>query len=226
MRIYLSKTLVLVYKDLLVEMKTKEMLTTMLAFSTMVIIILNFALPSYSVSEFKEIFPGLLWITFVFAGILGLNQSFAFERESNSIKGVLQTPIDWSAIYLGKTISNYIIILSVELLTLLVFIALFNLTWIIEYLPKIVLVILVGTFGFISVGTLLSAITSSSRLQTMILPVLLFPVILPILVGSVEATQLAITGGGDYIPWIQLLIAYAVIFFTASILTFNYVMGE
>ncbi|WGI17467.1 heme exporter protein CcmB [Methanonatronarchaeum sp. AMET-Sl] len=226
MKDYFSKTLQLAYKDLLIEIKTKEMITSMAAFSAIVIIILNFAVTENLSNNYSEMFPGLLWITYIFAAILGLNQSFAFERESGAIKGVLLTPIDWSAIYIGKTISNYIIILSVELLTLIFFIFLFNLTGVITALPKILLVIIVGTFGFVSVGTLLSAITSSSRLQTMILPVLLFPIIIPVVIGSVEATTIALNNGENYLPWIQMLSAYAVIFFTASILTFNYVMGE
>ncbi|RZN62220.1 heme exporter protein CcmB [Methanonatronarchaeum sp. AMET6-2] len=219
---YITKTLLLVKKDLLIEIKTKEMLTSMAAFSAIIIVLLNFA---FTETQNLEFFPGLLWITFIFAAILGLNQSFAFERESNSLQGVLLSPVSWSAVYLSKTISNFILILAIELFTLTAFIFLFNLPGVTNSLPAILLVIIVGTFGFVSVGTLLSAITASSRIQTIILPVIMFPVILPVVIGSVEATHLAITGGEEYYIWIRMLLAYAVIFFTTSILTFEYIMG-
>ncbi len=214
----------IVSKDLTRELRTKENLSAMLVFSLLVLIIFNFAFELKGV-DLATLGPGVLWVAFSFSGILGLGRSFAAERDQGSLDGILLAPGDRGAIVIGKAIANFIFISMMEAVTLPLFIILFNvsLTW----LPLVGYIVL-GTIGFAVVGTLLSAIAAATRLREVMLPVLLFPVIVPLLVAAVK-----ITGGAlearpfdEYAGWFNLLVAYDVIFFVVALLSFEYVVEE
>ncbi|PTD93458.1 heme ABC transporter permease [archaeon SCG-AAA382B04] len=221
---YLKKVQSIVWKDIIIELRMKEMLNTMLIFSILVILISSFAFGTFNQEMTQSIAPGVLWIAFTFAGMLGLGRSFISEKDRGCLQGMMLAPTDWSAIYIGKTIANLIFMSIMEILTLIVFVVLFNFGQIITSPLKFVLITIVGTFGFVSVGTLLSAVSVNTKTREMLLPVLLFPVIVPIIIGAVEATLSIITANGQFWGWVRILVAYDIIFFTVSALSFNYVI--
>lgn len=221
---FLKKTFSIVWKDILIELRMKEMLNTMLLFSILVIVISSFAFDATRSDLIQDLAPGVLWIAFVFAGMLGLGRSFISEKDRGCLEGMMLAPTDWSAIYIGKTIGNLIFMLIMETFTLLVFVILFGFGEILTQPLSLFLVIILGTFGFVSVGTLLSAISVNSKTREMLLPVLLFPVIIPVIIGVVETTTLLLTNNQGFWGWIRILIAYDIIFFVVSALSFNYVI--
>ncbi len=211
-------------KELAVEWRTKETLSAMLVFALLVLVIFNFAFELQGL-DLKVVGPGVLWVAFSFSGTLGLGRSFAAERDKGSLAGMLLAPVDRGAIFLGKAFANFLFILVMEAVTLPLFVILFNASF--DWFPLIGYVLL-GTMGFAAVGTLLSAIAASTRMREVMLPVLLFPILLPLLVASVKITQGAMQNlrFSDYQGWVNLLAAYNVIFWVVAYLVFEYVVEE
>ena len=214
----------IIAKELAVEWRTKETLSAMLVFALLVLVIFNFAFELQGL-DLKVVGPGVLWVAFSFSGILGLGRSFAAERDKGSLAGMLLAPVDRGAIFLGKAFANFLFILVMEAVTLPLFVILINASF--DWFPLIGYVLL-GTIGFAAVGTLLSAIAASTRMREVMLPVLLFPVLLPLLVASVKITQGAMQNltFSDYQGWVNLLAAYDVIFLVVAYLVFEYVVEE
>ena len=198
----------------------------MLMFGLLVILMFHFAFEPDS-QETERFGPGLLWMTFIFAGILGLNRSFAGERENDSLQGLLMAPTDWGTIFLGKMLANLVFMLIADGVILLCFALFFNF----DLLPRIgwlSLIILLGTLAFVSVGTILSAIAMNTRMSEVMLPVLLIPVALPAVVGAVESTAAVFTDPpGEALGfWLRFLVVYNVIFVTLPFLLFDFVLEE
>jgi len=213
-------------KDLLLEWRSREAITSMGFFSLLVVVLFGFAFQAERIDPGIQA-PGLLWIAFSFSGVLGLHRSFAGEREGGCLQGLLLAPVDRSAIYLGKVLGNLILIGAVEAVTFPIFSILLRVP-ILPGLGSLALVALMGTLGFAEVGTLLSAVSSGSRLREVLLPLILYPVWVPVLIGSVELTGLALTGrplseGGN---WITLLAVYDLIFLGAGLLLFDQLLEE
>lgn len=211
-----------VKKDILAELRTKETLSMMLIFVLLAVFIFNFAF-DLRVENVREVAPGVMWVAFVFAGVLGLNRSFIQEADKGCLDGLLMTPVDRSLIYLGKMLGNLIFMLVVDAIALPVFSVLLNLAlvrW------DIALIVVLGTLGFAGVGTLFSAMTANTRAREVMLPLLLFPVALPLVLAAVKATAGVLDGAslGEVANWLNLLIGYDVIFLTISYLTFDYVV--
>ena len=223
---YFKKVVVLFSKDLKIEFRTKETLNSMFVFGLLVIIVFNFAFDLTRI-ETLEIASGVLWIAFTFSGILGLNRSFSFEKENSAVEGIILAPVDRSAVYLGKLMSNFFLMFLFEIVLLPFFIIFFNLR-IFYDLPVLFLVMILGTGGFVTVGTIFSAISANTRMREIMLPLLLFPVAVPVIIGSVEATSFILLGNSQELlwNWIQRLIGFDVIYFVASFLLFEYVIVE
>jgi len=223
---YFKKVIVLFLKDLKIEFRTKETLNSMFVFGLLVIIVFNFAFDLTRI-ETLEIASGILWIAFTFSGILGLNRSFSFEKENSAIEGIILAPVDRSAIYLGKLMSNFFLMLLFEIVLLPFFIIFFNLR-IFSDLPVLFLVMILGTLGFVTVGTIFSAVSANTRMREIMLPVLLFPVSVPVIIGAVESTSFILLGNNQELlwSWIQRLIGIDIIYFVASFLLFEYVIVE
>jgi len=223
---YFKKVIVLFLKDLKIEFRTKETLNSMFVFGLLVIIVFNFAFDLTRI-ETLEIASGVLWIAFTFSGILGLNRSFSFEKENSAIEGIILAPVDRSAIYLGKLMSNFFLMLLFEIVLLPFFIIFFNLR-IFSDLPVLFLVMILGTLGFVTVGTIFSAVSANTRMREIMLPVLLFPVSIPVIIGAVESTSFILLGNNQELlwAWIQRLIGIDIIYFVASFLLFEYVIVE
>lgn len=218
----LNKVLTIVWKDVIAELRTKEMFSSMFVFALLLLVIFNFSF-ELRVDKVAEVAPGVLWVTFTFAGTLGLNRSLSLEVEQGSLDGLLLAPMERTAIYFGKMVGNLIFISAIEALMLPIFSALFDLNLM---QPALLLTIFLGTLGFAAVGTLLSAMAVNTRAREVMLPVLLFPIILPVVISAVKATAGILDGLplADLAHWLRFLIGFDIIFLVVSYMTFDYVV--
>jgi heme exporter protein B len=221
---YLDAVAAIVWKDLAAEFRSREMLQAMLVFSLLVILIFNFALELDRGTR-ESVAAGLLWVTFIFAGTLGLNRSLAQEKDRGSLDGLLLAPMDRSALFFGKALGNLIFMSVVEIIILPVASVLFDLPLL---QPMLVVVVLLGTVGYASVGTLLASMAINTRGRDMMLPILLFPVTLPLLMAAVRASGniLAANGWDTIVPWLNLLLVYDVIFIAIAFMAFEHLVEE
>ena len=221
---YIKAIGAVVWKDLAAEMRSRELLSAMLVFALLVILIFNFALELDAKTR-SSVTSGVLWVTFAFAGTLGLNRSMAMEKDRGCLDGLLLTPVDRSAIYFGKMIGNLIFMLVVEVIILPVYSVLYSVNLI---HPGLMLVILLGSLGYVAVGTLLATMAVQTRTRDILLPILLFPLAVPVLIAAVRASGGFLAGipWPEILPSINLLIGYDVIFLVASYLVFDYVVEE
>jgi heme exporter protein B len=220
-----KNALILAKKDLYSELKTKQVLATMIIFAGLVILVFSFAFDPEN-NTTKAVIPGIVWVIIVFSGILGLNRSFISEQRNDTIQGLMIAPMDATSIYLGKFFANFAMILIVEVVSVPFLFLLFNFK-ILGSVPLFMLVLFIGSFGFISIGTFLAALSSNSKSSEMLLPLLLFPITSPILIGVVQATRIMLTNIeklSSAMAWIQLISAYDVIFFVLCFLLIEYVM--
>ena len=222
---YIKKTLAIAGKDITAELRTKEMMSAMFVFSLLVIFVFNFAF-DLRAENATVLAPGVLWVAIAFAGMLGLGRSFIIERDRGSLEGLLLAPVDRSAIYFGKLIGNILFIAVVEIVILPLFIVFFNQP--LAIIPALIGVIVLGTIGFAGVGTLFSAMVIHTRARDVLLPILLFPVVIPVLLSAVRLTagildQKPFT---DIQNWLGLLIAFDGIFMAISFMLFEYVVEE
>lgn len=213
-----------IWKDLAAELRSRELLSAMLVFALLVIFIFNFAL-ELDVATRETVTAGVLWVTFAFAGTLGLNRSMAVEKDRGCLDGLLLAPVDRTAIYFGKTIGNLVFMFVVEAIVLPVYSVLYNTNL---FNPGLLLVILLGSVGYVVVGTLLSTMAVQTRTRDVLLPILLFPIIIPVMIGAVRASTyfLQAVPMEDIWPWLNLLIVYDVIFTAIAFMTFDYVVEE
>ena len=221
---FLRKVLAIVHKDIIAELRTKEMLSSMFVFALLVIVIFNFAF-ELRVANVKQVAPGVLWVTFTFAGMLGLNRSFILEKDKGCLEGLLLAPVDRSAIYFGKMLGNLIFMSVVAAIVLPIFWVLFNPPL---FSPALILVIVLGTLGFAGVGTLFSAIAVHTRAREVMLPILLFPIVVPLMIAAVKITGGLLDGRplSEMRNWLNLLVGFDIIFLTVSYMTFDYVVEE
>lgn len=221
---FLRKILAIVRKDIIAELRTKEMFSSMFVFALLVIFIFNFAF-ELRVTNVKQVAPGVLWVTFTFAGMLGLNRSFILEKDKGCLEGLLLAPVDRSAIYFGKMLGNLIFMSVVEAIVLPIFWVLFNPPL---FSPALILVIVLGTVGFAGVGTLFSAIAVHTRAREVMLPILLFPIVVPLMIAAVKITGGLLDGQplSEMRNWLNLLVGFDIIFLAVSYMTFDYVVEE
>lgn len=223
---YLRKVLAIVWKDIVAELRTKEMFSAMFVFAVLVIVVFNFAFDLRVTGErVREVAPGALWVAFAFAGILGLNRAFVAEKDSGCLEGLLLAPVDHTAIYFGKMISTVLFMLVVEALMLPVFTAFFGVNL---FDLGLVLIVVLGTVGFAGVGTILSAMTAQTRSREVLLPILLLPVAAPVLIAAVKATSGILDGQtmAEVALWWQLLLAFDVLFPAVAFMTFDFIVKE
>lgn len=222
---FLKATLAIVQKDLAAELRSRELLSAMLVFSILVILIFNFAL-ELDIKVRQSVTAGVLWTTFAFAGTLGLNRSMAVEKDRGCLDGLLLAPVDRSAIFFGKAISNLAFMLIVEAIVLPLYALLYNETRIFQ--PAFLGVILLGSIGYIAVGTLLSTMTVQTRTRDVLLPILLFPVAIPVLLASVKASGGLLNNAtfAEILSPLNLLIVYDVIFIAVAFMVFDFVVEE
>jgi len=214
----------IVQKDLAAEFRSRELLSAMLVFSLLVILIFNFAL-ELDIKTRQSVTAGVLWTTFAFAGTLGLNRSMAVEKDRGCMDGLLLAPVDRSAIYFGKAISNLAFMLIVEAIVLPVYSVLYNVNL---FRFDLIGVILLGSIGYTAVGTLLAAMSVQTRTRDVLLPILLFPVAIPVLLSAVKASSGLLAGAemSEIMTPINILIVYDVIFIAIAFMVFDFVVEE
>ncbi|WHY65670.1 heme exporter protein CcmB [Neobacillus sp. SuZ13] len=217
--------LLLAKKDLYSELKTKQIMVTQMIFAGLAIVVFSFAFDPAN-NTTKAVIPGVIWVIIVFAGILGLNRSFISEQRNDTMQGLLVAPMEAASIYLGKFLANFTMMLIVELVSIPFLFLLFDFKFY-GSIPYFILVVFLGSFGFIAIGTFLAALAANSKSSEMLLPLLLFPITTPILIGVVQATRIILTNMEKFssaVAWIQLVTAYDVIFFVVCFLLIDYVL--
>ncbi len=221
---FLKAVSAVIWKDLQAEFRSRELFSAMLVFSLLIILIFNFAL-ELDIKTRQSVTSGVLWATFAFAGTLGLNRSMAIEKDRGCLDGLLLAPVDRSAIYFGKMISNLAFMLTVEVIILPVYSVLYNVNL---FQPGLLMVILLGSIGYAGVGTLLAAMSVQTRTRDILLPILLFPVIIPVLLAAVKASNGFLEGVeiSEIILPINLLIVYDIIFISLAFMFFEYIVEE
>ena len=214
----------IVWKDLAAELRSRELLSAMLVFALTVILIFNFALELDAKTR-ATVTSGVLWVTFAFAGTLGLNRSMSMEKDRGCMDGLLLAPVDRAAIYFGKAIGNLVFMLIVEAIVFPVYSILYNTNL---FNPGLILVTLLGSIGYVAVGTLLSAMAVQTRTRDVLLPILLFPVAIPVFIAAVKGSTgfLQALPMEEILPWINILIVYDIIFTAVAFMTFDHVVEE
>jgi heme exporter protein B len=216
--------LTVAWKDLLVERRSKETLNALLFFSLALLFVFQFTLGPDR-ERLASVLPGLLWLGFILSGVLGLGRAFLVEHENDCWEALLLAPGDKSAIYLGKLLGSLALMLVVEALVLALFVVFFNVD-LGPSVPSLALVIALGTVGIAAVGTLFAAMTAQVRARELLFPVLLLPVLVPVLLGTVKATEAlllreALSSVGH---WLTLLIAADLVYLAVGVLTFDVIL--
>lgn len=221
---FLKAVSAVVWKDLAAELRSRELLSAMLVFALMVIFVFNFSLELDAQAR-ASVTTGVLWVTFIFAGTLGLNRSMAVEKDRGCLDGLLLAPVDRTAIYFGKTLANWVFMLIVAAVVLPLYSVLYNVNL---FIPGLLLVILLGTLGYVAVGTLLASMAVQARTRDILLPILLFPVALPLVIAAVRASSGYLTGAAldEIMPYINLLLVFDVVFAAVALITFDYIVEE
>lgn len=221
---FIQAVLAIAWKDLAAELRSRELISAMLVFALLVILIFNFAFKLDARTRMTAT-SGILWVTFTFAGTLGLNRSMAVEKDRGCLDGLLLAPVDRSSIFFGKLLSNLAFMLIMEVIVLPLYSLLYNINL---FNPGLLLVILLGSLGYIGIGTLLAAMAVQTRTRDVMLPILLFPVVIPVVVAAVEASG-ALLQGLDWSEiryWINILLVYDVIFISIAFMVFDFVVEE
>lgn len=217
---------ILIWKDVVIDIRRKENFLSMFLFSLLTLIIFNFSFGD-NPELFQLMVPGVIWVVFLLAGVLGLSKTFIQEVENGCMKGLLMAPIDRGHLFLGKMMSTTLFLSLVQLLTVPLFFLFFDLTLVRQWW-MLVLVMLAGTLGFASLGTLLAAMTATLRGREMLLPILLFPLMTPNLLSVVHITSDIFFGGewSEVWSWWKLLIAFDVIVGIVSYLSFEFILED
>lgn len=221
-RSFFDQVWAILWKDIRCELRSKQTLMGMGLFALLVLVIFNFTF-DLRANNTVAVAPGALWVAFIFASMLGLGRTMAAEREQGSLDRLLLSPVDRKAIYLAKLLGNLLFIGVVELVALPVFALLFNLSL---SGAALIPIVLLGTLGIAAIGTLFSAMAAATRARELLLPILVFPLIVPIVIAAIRLTQDVMAPTMNEPPWLSLMIVFDVIFVSISMLAFQYVIEE
>jgi heme exporter protein B len=215
---FFRQVFVIMAKDLRAEIRTKEAINASLAFALVILLLFSFAFEN-SDESMKDNLGGLLWIVFAFAGTLVLNRSFARELPNDCLDALIAAPISGAALFLGKALANYVLVLGVELVSLPVFGIFYDVRWARQF-PELLLVLLLGTWGLTVIGTMSSALTVNIRLREVMLPMLTYPILVPALLGAMQLTSPLVAGtpiGPETVTWLKMLIGFDAIYTAVSL---------
>ncbi|MCH8816266.1 MAG: heme exporter protein CcmB [Chloroflexi bacterium] len=211
-------------KDLLLELRSRDIVLAIVVFALLVITIFTFAI-ELTPSRSRDVGPGVLWAAVAFAGVLGINRSFAMEAEGDTLDGLMLTPVSRELIFFGKSLANFIFITVAEIVIFPVFEALFNIN---VLRIETIVIALLASIGFSAVGTAFAAVSVRVRSREIMLPLLFLPTVIPLIMAAVESTSVVVNGGSwsGFSAWLQLAIAFDVIFVIASAVLFQFVLEE
>ena len=223
----MSPIAAIVFKDIAIEYKNKEAFSSMVLFGILVVVIFSFAFEGSDRRMLAvSLAPGMLWVAYSFAGILGLNRSLSMETDNDCLQGLLLSPLSRSDLYLGKVAGNFIFTILAELVLLPFFIVLNNLAFDSKLL-WIVGITLLGTLGFVAIGTTLSLISAQTRMKEVLLPVLQIPMTFPVILSAVQATAMVMKDERDGISFpLSLLGVFSTVYLTASYFVFETLVEE
>ncbi|MGD0131198.1 MAG: heme exporter protein CcmB [Bryobacteraceae bacterium] len=214
---FLGQTWAIAAKDLRSEIRGKEAVNASVSFALVILLLFSFAF-DLEPEQIRDIAGGLLWLIFAFAGTLILNRSFARELVNDCLDALLASPVSGAQLFFGKCLANYVLIIIVECISLPVFAIFYNIR-LPQRLALLFLVMLLGTWGITVIGTLFSAMTVNLRLRELMLPTLIYPMLIPALIGAIELSRALITGGplAENMIWFRILVAFNVIFTILSL---------
>jgi len=216
---------IILAKEVRAEFRARELLNTTLVFAFVVIVMFSFAFDP-TAAESRRFGPGLLWIALLFAGSLMLQPSFAREHANDTLDALCLAPVSPFSILLGKIAANFVFLTVCEVVLLPVFAVLYNVS-LLPVLGRLIIVLMLGTFGLTITGTVFSAVAAQARMRELLLPLLLLPVLVPLLLAAVEATAGLLADTPEFQrTWLEILIGFDVIFFTASWLLSDYLLED
>lgn len=216
---------ILLAKELRLEFRTRELLTTTVIFALVVVVLFSYAFEP-TAAESRRYGPGLLWIAFLFAGSLMLNPSFAREQSNDTLDALRMAPVSSFAILLGKMLANLIYMTLAEIVLVPVFAVLYNISFA-GVIGRLALVLVLGTLGLVITGTVFSAVSAHARMRELLLPLLLLPILAPLLIAAVEATASLLADPPEVdTTWIAFLAGFDTVFLTASWLLCDYLVEE
>lgn len=220
----LARARAVAWKDLTTERRTKANFNAVVFFAGLTLLLFGFALGP-DADALRAAAAGVLWLTVLFSGVLAFNRSYQLELESGALETLLLYPGERWSIFVGKLVANLAFVLLVELIVVPIAGILFHVP-LFDPLPGLAVVLILGTFGFVTLGTFYAAMASRLRAREVLLPLLLFPMLIPLLVGAVEATKALLVGDpmGDANAWVRLLGAFDIIFLVAAVLAFEHVI--
>ncbi len=223
---YLRQVWALAAKDLRVELRTRERFAAMGAFVVLTAVLFNYAVDR-TVVQPREIASGLIWMIIILGGLLGLGRTFELEKEEGAMEGLIVAPVPRDALFLGKVLSNSVLLGVVVVLTILVIALFFQVDATVNWLA-LAGVLSTGTVGFVALGTLFSGITAGTRIGETLLPVLLFPLLVPLVVFGVSSTTTLLAGfppSGVY-GNLRLLAAFSLVALVAGVLLFRFIVED
>lgn len=236
---FFSKTLALAAKDLRVELRARDTLPPMLAFAFAVTLLLAFSLPAngrlvrptgaplLGTAPLADVLAGFLWVTVLFAGLIGFARTFEVERSEGALDSMLLVPLDRSALFLSKAAANFVYVFIAQLFLVPVFVLLFQIDLGARALPLLMVIVLVN-IGFVAIGTLFASLAAQTSSRELMLPILALPALVPIFIAAVELTSELFLGGGlgDVASkgWFGILLAFDCVFLVVGALAFEYAL--
>jgi heme exporter protein B len=215
---FLRQSATIAWKDLRSEIRSKETLNASLSFAIVILLLFSFAFQPDS-EEIQVMSGGLLWLVFAFAGALVVNRSFSRDLPNDCLDALIASPISGSALFLGKAVANYVILLTLEMVSLPIFGIFYNVDWTRRFWPLMMTVAL-ATWGISVVGTMFSAMTVNLRLRELMLPMLVYPILIPCLLGAIELSAKLVAGvplAGDMYLWLRVLVGFDIIYTALSL---------
>ena len=224
MQYFINSAWAIFRKDLILELRTRENIGTILPFSVVIAFIFNFTFDP-SPQLMATVGPGIIWVAFIFSGTLGMNRLFLLEREFSTLEGLLTSPIPRESIFIGKFLGILCLLLVIEGVLIPIFLVLYNFNL---FEIRFITITFCAAIGFSSVGSLFSAIAVNTKAREIMLPVLFLPIILPIVIAAAAATEKIFTtdGWSSILPWLQLIIFFNLVYLVLSSILFTSVIEE
>lgn len=221
----LSRILAIARKDATAEWRTRANFNAVAFFSALMLLLFAFAVGP-DADALRTAAPGIIWLTILFSGVLAFGRSYQAELENEALDTLLLYPGDRRSIFVGKVMANLAFVLLVEAIVVPLVAVLYGVP-LLRSMPGLALVLVLGTLGFVTLGTFYSALSTRSRAREVLLPLLLFPMTVPLLIAASEATTALVTGNamGDAMTWTGVLVAFDVIFFVATFFAFEHIVS-
>lgn len=221
----MNVAMALLWKDLLCEWRSRDRVVAMIVFSILVVVVFQFAWPEIDRAQTRALSPGVLWVIYLFAALLGLGRTFTAELDNDAMTALALAPGTRGWIFAGKAAATFVLIGAVQALTALVFTLLFRLDWL-AYVGPLALVVALADVAICSVGTLFSAMAVRSRFREVLLPILLIPSLIPVLAAAVQATASILRGEALALAALQPSIVMAGIYAILGFLLFDPVLDD